>query len=493
VRSFGTPRCEIELMEGTIIPYDVFRIDKATPGVTDSEFGAYQLPNGDVRVLTNNFGQSQISFESKEQADVFLSGEKSKANGQIVQLNPEDYPKTLTSSIHFEDVNVEATSTPQHRVEKENPAGTQDQNDKNIEPDQINGVDRAKTNDANNNLPENLRGNLRDDSPNQNNAQRADKNMPEMAGDSDTPESFGDKAEREISDFFGGGQSGANQLIGQLENYVLDGGSPILGALGATGLDALNLAMDFTKNTALGILDTRNLGEYIKQGDVKAVAGIVVNVLPAGKVAKVINAALTVSDISDAVISQDAKALASTAGFSILGGGKGGNKNSKKKGGSKNGKQAKLNPHDVNPNDIDKKFRRDYVSKRHLTEKERSFYKRRLRELNSQQDPRAMAERTTGLLVAENAHGDLVTLVGSSQPRVPPQIREKMRTPKEQEARGVKEDPHNDNDHAHHAEPKLIAFAASINLKIVEVFSSRVMCGRCNQITARLGVPITNP
>jgi len=77
---------------------------------------------------------------------------------------------------------------------------------------------------------------------------------------------------------------------------------------------------------------------------------------------------------------------------------------------------------------------------------------------------------------------------------VPPDVRSKMKTPKEQEARGSRRvDPDDPNDHAHHAEFKLVEWAASNNLKIVEIFPSRTACPLCRQMRSRLGVPITDP
>lgn len=149
-------------MDGITIPYDVFRVDNPDSRVSDSEFIAYQLPDGEsggeVRVLTKNFGQPEISFASREKADVFLRGIKSQAGGQVVELNPQDYPAVLTSSISFDPYRVEG-SKPQHRVEKEKPSDTQIQHSKSIEPVPISSEDRAITKDSNNNRPEQLQNN----------------------------------------------------------------------------------------------------------------------------------------------------------------------------------------------------------------------------------------------------------------------------------------------------------------------------------------------
>jgi hypothetical protein len=178
---------------------------------------------------------------------------------------------------------------------------------------------------------------------------RADKT--EFTGDSYLPESLGDKAEQAVSEFFGGGQDASAVLKSQLEDYVSEGGSPILGALGATGLDVLNLAMGFTEGTALGLSDTRNLGEGVKKGTLEGAkedAARLLNILPQGRFAKVINTVLTVSDIAEATANNDAASLTTTVGFGIMGAA-GGKSGKGKKGNKKKGKKGK------NKGELDKK------------------------------------------------------------------------------------------------------------------------------------------
>lgn len=139
-------------MDGITIPYDVFRVDNPDSRINNSEFCAYQLPDGEVGILTKNFGQSYISFESKEKADIFLREIKGQAGGELVELNPQEYPVNLTSFVSFEDRRVEV-SKPQDRVKKEETSDTQIQHSKSIEQDSIRSKDRAITKDSNNNRP----------------------------------------------------------------------------------------------------------------------------------------------------------------------------------------------------------------------------------------------------------------------------------------------------------------------------------------------------
>lgn len=284
-------------MSDALFPYDVFKVD--TPNSNDPELGAYQLPNGEVRVLTNNLGQSEIHFESKNKADAFLSEIKGRIKGEIVGLNPQDYGKILTSDISFEEKSIEV-STSQSRAEKtQSTTETSTPNEK-VGQNETKQQDRLETKSSDNNRPENLGENTIDDAPNQNNLIRAGRSEPESSGNG---ESIGDRIQNEVTDFFDNGQRASSTLKGQLEDYVLEGGDPILGALGATGLDALDLAMSFTKNNALGILDIRNLGEGVQKGTWEGVRedlGRAVNILPAGKVVKMASAVLTGADLKEA-------------------------------------------------------------------------------------------------------------------------------------------------------------------------------------------------
>lgn len=191
---------------------------------------------------------------------------------------------------------------------------------------------RAEAKESANNLPQNLEQNIIENSLNKSNLEGTENLTPRTTGD-DTI--FGN-AEETVSGFFGNGQRASSVLKGQLEDYVLEGGSPILGALGASGLDVLNLAMGFAEGTALGILDTRNLGKGAKKGTwegAKEDAARLLNILPQGKAAKLLNTALTVSDLTTAAANQDTKSLAVAGGFALLSatGKKGKKQNQKKK------------------------------------------------------------------------------------------------------------------------------------------------------------------
>jgi hypothetical protein len=199
---------------------------------------------------------------------------------------------------------------------------------------------RAETKQPDNNRPESHEDSLTDDSPSQSNGPRADKVAPETTANSGTPESLGDTAEREVTEFFDEGKKGAPVLKGQFEDYVSEGGNPFLGALGATYLDALNLAMGFAEGTITGILDTRNLGEGVKKGtpegvkeDAARVLNIAEKIIPEARAVKVLGMALTVSDLTEAAANRDARALAVGGGLAALSliGGRGGKGNKKRR------------------------------------------------------------------------------------------------------------------------------------------------------------------
>lgn len=141
----------------------------------------------------------------------------------------------------------------------------------------------------------------------------------------------------------------------------------------------------------------------------------------------------------------------------------------------------------------DTKFERQYVSKTRLSTQWRNQLKRRSVELQQAQHPDAQSRRTTAVGAVIDKDGNPLSLVASSNPRVPPDVRARMRSNEVEVRGGRRVDPDNPLDHAHHAEPKIIAFAASNNMKIIELFPSRNACPLCAQMPKRLGVPITNP
>jgi hypothetical protein len=206
-------------MGGVIYPYEVFKVDKPNPSVTDPEFGAYQLPNGEVRVLTNNYGQNQIPFTTREQADIFLAGLADKLGGQIVELNPHDYPKELNPSVSFEDRKVEVPR-PQHRAEKTQSADTQPETIKPAEAKPTKPEDRAATKEADNNRPQSLEENTVDPTVYPNNWNRADAAAAEVSGSGDPSDAAaGDQAppnakRADAAPGGGGGGSGESFMKG---------------------------------------------------------------------------------------------------------------------------------------------------------------------------------------------------------------------------------------------------------------------------------------
>lgn len=327
-------------MEGEIQPYLAL----------ETNFGAriylYQLP--DESVVGKIGHQPPATFSSKAEADKWLQVQITGRT--LTELKPEDSPP-LAPWVKFDEYQVEKVEvlTPQIRVEKEQPAGGKShQSQRQAEPSQPGQTDRAATKDSNNNRPEQLPNDPADDPPGQSNAPRADKTEPETSEGGDATESFGDQTERQVAEFFGEGQKGASVLKGQLGDYVSEGGDPFLGALGATGLDALNFAMGFAEGTIAGILDTRNLGEGLKKGTpegAKEDAARLLNILPQGRVARVLNTALTVSDLADAAASHDVAGVTLAAGMALAhkgGKGKAGRKGNQKSRRIANGRRRYL-------------------------------------------------------------------------------------------------------------------------------------------------------
>lgn len=107
-------------------------------------------------------------------------------------------------------------------------------------------------------------------------------------------------AERGIGEFFGQGRAANIKLKGRLEDYVLGGGSPILGALGASALDVLDLAMGVAEGIPMGVLDTRRIGEGLAKGTwagAKEDLQRALNVIPQGRVLRALDTALGITDV----------------------------------------------------------------------------------------------------------------------------------------------------------------------------------------------------
>jgi hypothetical protein len=130
-------------------------------------------------------------------------------------------------------------------------------------------------------------------------------------------------------------------LRGQLESYVDEGGSWVLGALGATALDVAGAAMHFTQ----GLADTARLGQGLSQGTWEGVredAGRVLNVLPAGRAAKVLGLGLGVADAATAATQGSAAGVAAgVLGAVAAAAAKKGSAKKGKAGGKKNASNAK--------------------------------------------------------------------------------------------------------------------------------------------------------
>ncbi len=159
-----------------------------------------------------------------------------------------------------------------------------------------------------------------DEPLNQNNLERTEQTEPETTKDQNS-DSFGDKLDNDVEEFFGNGQRANDILKGQLDEYVDEGGNPILAALGGTGLDVLGGAMGFADSTIRGLIDTRNLGEGLKKGTlagVKEDAGRLLNVLPQGRAARILGNVLTVTDLAEAANNDDSKGLATSGSFSLI-------------------------------------------------------------------------------------------------------------------------------------------------------------------------------
>ena len=100
----------------------------------------------------------------------------------------------------------------------------------------------------------------------------------------------------------GEARSGIANLQQQLDDYVGEGGSVLVATAGATLLGAVDLAMGFTQ----GLADTARLGKGISQGTwsgVKEDLERLTNILPQGKIAKLINAGLSISSVGEAAMS----------------------------------------------------------------------------------------------------------------------------------------------------------------------------------------------
>jgi GIY-YIG catalytic domain len=139
--------------------------------------------------------------------------------------------------------------------------------------------------------------------------------IPESQGEGveDPVEHVLTEAEEAISDAFEPGLEGAEELKHQVEDDVLEGGNPWLGAGKASLLDFGQFAMDMAKSIPLGLLDTRRLGEGIQEGTwegAKKDLGRLLNILPEGRLLRGLDRGLAAINLVEAAASQDARATA---------------------------------------------------------------------------------------------------------------------------------------------------------------------------------------
>jgi hypothetical protein len=140
-----------------------------------------------------------------------------------------------------------------------------------------------------------------------------------------------------IPSLFQPAEQGIASLKNDLTEYTQDGGSPILAALGASGLDLLDTAMAMTQGIPLGILDLRNLGEGTEEAiialeeggsttdvlrglkkDASRALTIAGYIIPEGAVIKAANRALAGADIIDSLSKGDYKSASTQLAMAAM-------------------------------------------------------------------------------------------------------------------------------------------------------------------------------
>jgi hypothetical protein len=213
--------------------------------------------------------------------------------------------------------------SPATRTQKEKPEHT-DHKPKHHEKE------KTQTDRPDNKAPEQEGKKVEDLTPNPEKGQdtRGDSSTPQTE---DTKEEYGggtflEDVEHWIPSLFQPAQQGIASLKNDLLENTQEGGSPILGALAASGLDLLDTAMGMTEGIPLGILDLRNLGEgtgealtALEDGgstadvlrglkkDASRALTIAGYLTPEGAVIKNLNRALTGADIVDSLSQGDYK------------------------------------------------------------------------------------------------------------------------------------------------------------------------------------------
>ncbi|WP_019142904.1 hypothetical protein [Noviherbaspirillum massiliense] len=395
---------------------------------------------------------------------------------EVLKNYIETHPIYSDYAFHIESIDPQDVISV--TAEKSN---TQLNNARPTEPN-IKNEDRSNVAKSDNNRPEKLQENISGISGNDDHNQRAQNTTP--ATEDDKSKSVGDQAEEAVSQFFGQGQQAAATLKGQLEEYVNEGGNPMLAALGATGLDALNLAMGFAGSTATGILDVRNLGEGVKKGSwegVKEDLGRVVNVLPQGKAVKVISAVLTASDLVDAAGTMvdaankgDAKTVLTTAGSvaaSLL----------IKKLTSRKGKNVKMDAHFP---DGPKKVE---VPKKVLKEAAK-----RSAQLNAYLDGASKKFNTVAVFVAYDPRTKKAYIpISANKSLVPKKFRDWLES--DEHLRGIDKIKGLDKNNLHHAEVNGITGIWSNGDAVLLVMPSNNACPVCLAMLNSWRIPFINP
>ena len=367
----------------------IYDIDKSAGGSIFNIFVTYHDSVSPMSLGSAYSLESAVRWIEQSIARGYPDAQKT-----VIDLTKYDKPRDP-----FE-IKLKGEGTSQsHRARKTTPEETQVKTDKTaVKPEQTIQDDRANTKVSNNNLPENLKGNTGDDARTRNNDDRAGRPEPKSTK---AGELLGDQAQEEVTNFFGNGQRAASTLKGQLEDYASDGGDPILGALGATGVDALGIAMGFADSTISGYLDLRNLGEGIRKGTIKGAkedAERLLNILPQGKAAKAIGLAVTISDIVDAGEDGDVGTLATTAGSGAAGiifGGKTKKGNKKHKNKNTIKKKQKVNFQTYETRLIKKGWHRHHIALAAVFRRARSP---KLRELENKIGSEYLSENTHSIL-----------------------------------------------------------------------------------------------
>lgn len=314
---------------------------------------------------------------------------------------------------------------------------------------------------------------------------RAERTAPETEAGAGGLEAAARAAEDATSRFFENGQRATDDLTRQLDEYVLDGGNWVAGALAGTGLGVLNAAMEFSRGFGMAVIDSRRLGEGVAKGTwagVKEDAGRLTMLLPQGRATMALSTGLMISDVVDAARDPSTASVGSAAfnaGMALASRGK-----------VARGGRRRSGSHELQQRD----FAREYMSRRTLTAREIGALRRRVKRLQNLLEQVGRNRSTTAIVVAEDPRtGQLIKLVSSSRGRLPRRIREKL-SRDEYECPGNRKSRNaSPKDHAHHAEMNALQTVVSSGYKVVAIVPSRNACALCAEARVNLGVPIIDP